>query len=75
MFQVERGDLPASALDQPLPSALPAGQQQQQHSLIGRIWSELFAEARYWRESNAAIAERAADLRRLKLERGEPVGE
>ncbi|XP_037087366.1 actin cytoskeleton-regulatory complex protein PAN1-like isoform X2 [Pollicipes pollicipes] len=69
--KVERGELPPEALDQPLPSAA----EQQQPSLLGRVWGELFAETRYWRERDAAIAAREADLRRVKLERGEPVVE
>ena len=71
---MERGELPASALDRPPPALSPAGRSDQQ-SLLGRLWSELFAESRYWHERNAAIAAREADLRRLKLERGETVGE
>ena len=71
--QVERGELPASALDRPLPTATQSGQSQP--SLLGRVWSEIFAEARYWQERNDAIAAREADLRRVKLERGEHVGE
>ena len=72
--KVERGELPASALDElvePGEEAPAAGGPRR--SIIRRILDELFSESRYIAERNEAIAAREADLRRYKeaLARGE----